>query len=151
MVALPGAERLPALLEFGGERFVRKSELHVTVAGSRSRLAGAALSAAARGLEFTVRPSGRYRLVRQGVRRALIELAELDGRDEFYARLEAALRVPPGTVPRMPPHITLFTEPGGGGIGLYSCDDLENLSCEARLRLDPGPWRLDGSGAILEA
>lgn len=119
--------------------------------GSRAGLDGAALSAAARGLEFTVRPSGKYRLVRKGDRRALIELAELDGRDEFCSRLEAALRLPPGAVPRMPPHVTLFTEPGGGGIALYSAADLETLSREAVLRLDPGPWRLDGSGAILEA
>lgn len=109
------------------------------------------MSAAARGLEFKVRPSGRYRLVRKGARRALIELAALDGRDEFYARLEAELRLPPGAVPRMPPHVTLFTEPGGGGIALYSSADLEALSTEAVLRLDPGPWRLDGSGVILEA
>lgn len=119
--------------------------------GSRPGLEGAALSAAARGLEFKVRPSGTYRLVRKGARRALIELAELDGRDEFYARLEAALRLPPGAVPRMPPHVTLFTEPGGGGIALYSTAELESLSTEIHLRLDPRPWRLDGSGAILEA
>lgn len=119
--------------------------------GSRSRLSGAALRAAARELEFAVRPAGIYRLVRQGERRALIELAELDGRDAFYARLEAALQLPPGTVPRMPPHVTLFTEPGGGGIALYSSADLEKLSTEADLRLEPGPWRLDGSGAIREA
>lgn len=106
---------------------------------------------AARGLEFAVRPAGIYRLVRKGERRALIELAELEGVQAFYARLEAALRLPPGAVPRMPPHITLFTEPGGGGIGLYSTAELEALSSEAALRLDPGPWRLDGSGAILEA
>ncbi|MCR4294934.1 MAG: hypothetical protein NUW21_05325, partial [Elusimicrobia bacterium] len=61
------------------------------------------------------------------------------------------LLLPRGAVPRMPPHVTLFTEPGGGGIALYSSADLEKLSTEAALRLDPGPWRLDGSGAILEA
>ncbi|MDP3541569.1 MAG: hypothetical protein Q8T11_03785 [Elusimicrobiota bacterium] len=119
--------------------------------GSRSGLKGAALSAAARGLEFAVRPSGDYRLVRKGGRRALIELAELHGRDEFYARLEAALGLPPAAVPRVPPHITLFTEPGGGGIGLYSSADLEDLSSEAGLKLAPGPWRLDANGTILEA
>lgn len=109
------------------------------------------MNAAALGLEFTVKPTGTYRLVRKGVRRAVIELVELDGRDEFYARLEAALGLPAGSVPRMPPHVTLFTEPGGGGIALYSVAELEALSAELSLRLDPGPWRLDGSGAILEA
>lgn len=130
---------------------MRKNELHVTIVGSRGRYDGAILRAAAQGLEFTVKPTKTYRLVRKGARRALIELVELDGRDEFYARLEAALGLPPGAVPRMPPHVTLFTEPGGGGIALYSAADLEALSTEALLRLDPGPWRLDGSGAILGA
>lgn len=47
-------------------------------------------------------------------------------------------------------HVTLFTEPGGGGIALYSEADLSALSVEADLRI-ASPWRLDGDGAILGA
>ncbi len=112
---------------------------------------GGALSAAARGLEFSVRPSGRYRLVRKGERRALIELASVAGQEEYCARLETELGLSPGAVPRMPGHVTLFTEPGGGGIALYSAEELESLSSDAELSLAPGPWRLDEDGAILGA
>ncbi|MCM2305045.1 MAG: hypothetical protein NDJ72_10105 [Elusimicrobia bacterium] len=118
--------------------------------GSRAALDPAAVSAAARGLEFTVRPSGIRRLVRDGGRRALIELVRVEGQEEFYARLESALGRP-GAVPRMPAHVTLFTEPGGRGIALYSAAQLESLSRPADPALAPGPWRLDEGGAILGA
>ncbi len=72
----------------------------------------------------------------------MIELVTVDGLAEYSARLGAA--VPPG-------HVTLFTEPGGRGIGLYSAAELETLSVPAELTLEPGPWRLDEDGAILGA
>ncbi|MBI2387112.1 MAG: hypothetical protein HYV14_14060 [Elusimicrobia bacterium] len=87
--------------------------------------------------------------MRKGERRALIELASVAGQEEYCARLEADLGLPPGAVPRMPGHVTLFTEPGGGGIALYSQAELESLSADAALGLEPGPWRLDETGAIL--
>ncbi|MBI4061052.1 MAG: hypothetical protein HY403_06445 [Elusimicrobia bacterium] len=31
-------------------------------------------------------------------------------------------------MPRLPSHVTLFTEPGGRGIGLYGAADLDRLS-----------------------
>lgn len=87
--------------------------------------------------------------MRKGERRALIELAAVAGQEEFCARLESELGLPPGAVPRMPGHVTLFTEPGGRGIALYTRAELESLSMEAELTLEPRPWRLDESGAIL--
>jgi hypothetical protein len=116
------------------------------VVGSRGKHDGAALRDAARGLVFAVKPEGRYRLVRVGERRALVELARVDGLEEYYARLEAALGA---VVPRPPLHVTLFTEPGGGGIGLYTADELEACSAPAALDLPESPWRLDDDGAIL--
>lgn len=95
-----------------------------------------------------MRPLGAYRLVRSGLRRALIELVEVEGREAFYERLERAAGRP---APRMPAHVTLFTEPGGNGIALYSQEDLSSLSVPASLSLPSSPWRLDGDGAILEA
>ena len=87
--------------------------------------------------------------MRQGERRALIELASVAGQEEFCARLEAELGLPAGAVPRMPGHVTLFTEPGGRGIALYTKAELDSLSGDAELTLTPGPWRLDETGAIL--
>lgn len=43
----------------------------------------------------------------------------------------------------------MFTEPGGRGIALYSTAELDSLSTDAELTLEPRPWRLDESGAIL--
>lgn len=127
MIPLPGARRLTPSLEFRGERYARKAELHVTVLGSRSRVDPAAAREAGAGLDFEVLPTGRYRLVRSGPRRSLIELVEVPRLEEFFARLERALGAAP---PRPPLHVTLYTEPGGGGIGLYDESDLRALSEE---------------------
>ena len=107
------------------------------------------MRAAARGLEFTVKPNGTYRLVQKGGKRCLIELVEVSGQEAYCVRLEQALGLPLNTVPRMPAHITLFTEPGGRGIGLYTAEQLETCSFPAVLTLMESPWRLDGNGAIL--
>lgn len=88
--------------------------------------------------------------MREGERRALVELVRIEGQEEFYARVEAALGgLRP--VPRMPAHVTLFTEPGGRGIALYTVAQLEALSRPAELELPESPWRLDVVGAILGA
>jgi len=147
VIPLPGAERLPASLELHGAVWERKRELHVTVVGVRAKADPAAVAAAAEGVRFAVVPSGIYRDVRFDARRALIERVELRGQEEFCVRLEASLG---RAVPRMPAHVTLFTEPGGMGIGLYSETDLLSLSKPALLALE-SPWRLDGDGAILGA
>lgn len=147
MIPLPGAELLPPSLDFAGTVWERKRELHVTVVGSKTKADPAALKAAAAGVRFAVRPLGTFRDVRFDGRRALIERVELDGQEEFCVRLEAALGTP---VPRMPAHVTLFTEPSGIGIGLYSEAQLLALSHEAVLDVK-SPWRLDGDGAILGA
>lgn len=49
----------------------------------------------------------------------------------------------------MPSHVTVFTEPGGSGIALYSAAELEALSSPADLTFKPSPWRLDADGVIL--
>lgn len=119
--------------------------------GSRYRYDGPALRAAARGLEFKVKPSGAYRLVKKGSMRALVELVSVDGQEEYCARLEDALGLLRNAVPRLPSHVTLFTEPGGVGIGLYSAVELRLLAAPVELTISPGPWRLDEDGAILGA
>lgn len=120
----------------------------MTLIGSRPAYDGAALRAAAEGLEFAVRPDGVYRLVRFGDERSLIELVSVEGQEEYCERLSRALG---RFVPRMPAHVTLFTEPGGRGIGLYTDEQLEACSVPAALALPQSPWRLDEDGAILGA
>lgn len=130
MIPLPGAGRLPETLTLKGELYARKTELHVTVVGSRARLDAAAVREAGAGLDFEVQPTGRYRRVRSGARRALIELVTVPLLAEFYTRLERRLSLAAGTAPRLPSHVTLYTEPGGGGIGLYDERDIQTLSEE---------------------
>ena len=96
---------------------------------------------AARDLEFKVVPSRIYLLIRKEDRRALIELVTVPGLEEFRARIGK---------PLPPAHVTLFTEPGGGGIALHSTRELEALSTTTNVTLD-NPWQLDGDGAILGA
>lgn len=98
--------------------------------GSRSRYDGAVLRDAARDLEFSVQPTGSYRLVQKGARRGLIELVRVAGLEEYCARLENALGLARNAVPRLPSHVTLFTEPGGRGIGLYTPAEMSSLSSE---------------------
>ncbi|MDX6768187.1 MAG: hypothetical protein SF051_01535 [Elusimicrobiota bacterium] len=143
LLPLPGADKLPATLTLGGETFARKAELHATIVGGRERHPVAALREAARGAQLSVRPRGEYRLVRKEARRSLIELADINGLDEFYARLEAALGAGRGSIPRPPGHVTLYTagDPAGRGIALYTEDELAALSSP----LEPAPalasWR----------
>ena len=96
---------------------------------------------AARDLDFKVVPSGIFLLVRKDARRALIELVTVPGLEAYRARLGR---------PLPPAHVTLFTEPGGGGIALHSLQELEALSTTTNVTLH-SPWRLDGDGAILGA
>jgi len=130
---------------------VRKRELHVTLAGTRDRCDGAALRDAAQGIEFRITPTERYLLVRKGAQRAIIMLVQVEGQEDYCTRLDAALGLPCGTVSRMPSHITLYTEPGGRGIALYSPQEMKSLSTETKLKIEPAPWRLDEGGAILGA
>lgn len=116
--------------------------------GSRGGCDGRALAAAAAGLDFKVWPSGIYRLARFGDERSFLELVRVDQQEEYYERVESLLG---RRVPRVPAHVTLFTEPGGRGIGLYSADQLESYSFPAALTLPKSPWRLDEDGAILGA
>lgn len=139
---------MPEAFEFRGQTYARKRELHATLIGSATRLPAAAVRSAAQGLNFAVRPTGRYRHVELGEGRSLIELVHIDDQEEFYCRLELALGRP-ASIPRMPAHVTLFTEPGGGGIGLYTDAQLEAVSWKAELTGFKSPWRLDGDGAIL--
>ncbi len=108
----------------------------MTVASKKSAFPAAAVVAAARGVAFSVVPAGTFRLARKGTRRALVELVNLSGQEDFCARLERELGLAAGDVPRLPSHVTLFTEPGGGGIGFASVDEMNALSMAIDDRAD---------------
>jgi len=126
------------LLELGWHR---KAEFHVTVAHTpaiaeriapilgvdettAADRAWRAITAAIRGAgigEITLREEF-FRIEREG-ERTLIAMCDVEGLDDLYRRLEEGLRV---AVEPPPTHVTLYTsEPGGGGIGIHSREQLE--------------------------
>jgi hypothetical protein len=129
VIPLAGALRLPDLFEFRGRRYVRKSELHVTIVGSRGKLDVSAQFDAARRVEFKVARTGFFRIARKDDRRSLIEMVEVAGLERYCVELERALGLRRGEIPRPPTHVTYFTEKAGGrGIKLSTVLELEHLS-----------------------
>ena len=129
VIPLTGALRLPDLLEFRGRRYIRKSELHVTIVGSRGKLDASAQFEAARRVRFEVKRTGFFRIARKDDRRSLIEMVEVAGLEQYCVELERALRLRRGEIPRPPTHVTYFTEKAGGrGIKLSTVVELEHLS-----------------------
>jgi hypothetical protein len=126
---------LPEEIAALGETWALKAEFHVTAAhtpwlaeraGVSSDHAWDALSAALEGRRAgPVRVGDELRLVRSGEERTLVVMVRVDGLRDLYAelsgRLGAALAPPPT-------HITLYTRPGGEGIGLHDETDLRDLS-----------------------
>lgn len=130
ILPLPGAEALPETIVVRGETFRRKKELHATIVGTRDKHPLAALKKAAIGGLPVVRLRDEYRLVRKDGKSSLIQLADVDGLDAYYARLEDALGKPRGSIPRPPGHVTLYTsgDENGRGIGIYTDAELAALS-----------------------
>ncbi len=139
LVPLPFLD-LPADLPLLGHQWRRKDEFHVTAAhtpsiaerirrplaleaGAAEDLAWAALRDAAHSHgvgEVVLREE--YRRVRSELDRTLIVLCEVEGLGSLYGHLGERLGV---DVEPPPAHITLYTKPGGEGIGLHTREDLE--------------------------
>ena len=139
LVPLPFLE-LSSELRLLGADWRRKRELHVTAAHTPSiaeRIrgplglgAGPAEDAAWAALRDATHShavgdivlSEDYRHARRDPDRTLIVLCHVDGLADLYRHLGERL----GTEVEPPPaHITLYTRPGGEGIGLHTPDDLE--------------------------
>jgi hypothetical protein len=126
---------LPEEISALGETWAVKDEFHVTAAHTPwlAQRAGVsidhawdALSAALEGRRAgPVRVGDELRLVRDGEERTLIVMVRVDGLADLYTelsgRLGASLAVPPT-------HITLYTRPGGEGIGVHDETDLHSLT-----------------------
>ncbi len=139
LVPLPFLD-LPSELHLLDHRWQRKRELHVTAAHTPSvaeRIrrplgldVGAAVDAAWAALRDATHShavgevviSDEYRHVRRDADRTLIVLCAVDGLDDLYRhlaeRLGAEIEPPPA-------HVTLYTRPGGEGIGLHTREELE--------------------------
>jgi hypothetical protein len=98
---------LPPEIDVLGERWAVKDEFHVTaevVAAVEGRRAG------------PVRVSDELRLARDGDERTIVVMARVDGLADLYVELSGRLGAP---LAPPPAHITLYTRPGGEGIGLH--------------------------------
>jgi hypothetical protein len=126
---------LPEEIHALGEDWAVKDEFHVTAADTPwlAERAGVPLEHAWRELAAAlegrragpVRVGEELRLVRDGDQRTLIVMARVDGLAELYAELSGRLGAP---LPPPPTHITLYTRPGGAGIGVHDDSELRALT-----------------------
>jgi hypothetical protein len=143
IVPLPFLD-LPYELDVLGERWVRKSEFHITAAHPktiaaqlRSEQGGSEADALATVQGALAREThaadtcdvallADARVVRSGEERTIVVMAEVSSVGPLHARLGAAL----GLVLEAPPtHVTLFTGPEArGGIGLHNAAELSELT-----------------------
>ena len=139
LVPLPFLD-LSSELSLLDDRWQRKRELHVTAAHTPSiaeRIreplgldAGAATDAAWAALRDATHSdavgdvviSDEYRHVRRDADRTLIVLCAVEGLADLYRHLGERLGA---EVEPPPAHVTLYTLPGGEGIGLHTREELE--------------------------
>ena len=82
----------------------------------------------ARGWSVHIERYTEIRLARRDDRRSLIALAAVRGLDPLFVRLSDVVGV---TLAPPPAHVTLYTAPGGKGIGICDDRDLESLTTPA--------------------
>jgi hypothetical protein len=121
LLGLP--ERLDGVL---GLPWALKDEHHVTAADAPhlAERVGAPLDHVARELAQAVegrragpvRVRDELRLVRDGEERTIIMMVSVDGFAALYEELSGRLGAP---LAPPPAHVTLYTRPGGGGIGVH--------------------------------
>jgi hypothetical protein len=117
---------LPPEIDVLGERWAVKDEFHVTAAhaphlaqrtGRPVEDVWAEVVAAVEGRRAgPVRVSDELRLARDGDERTIVVMARVDGLADLYVELSGRLGAP---LAPPPAHITLYTRPGGEGIGLH--------------------------------
>jgi hypothetical protein len=132
-----GIPELPRTIEFDGKRWVAKSEIHVTLVGNESlRILSSksglsepaqiedALSYALRRIRFLVRPLDEFWRLREERAETIVQRAEVEGGESFFARLEERLET---TVERPPYHLTLYCSGTVRGIGVATTDQLHSI------------------------
>jgi hypothetical protein len=123
---------IPDVIRFAGADWRAKREFHVTLVGTTTMLALAAepdevIKRAARKLTFAITLLDALWHVREHETQAIIRLCEVEGAEEFFARLESELQV---AIARPPYHVTLYTIGTLRGIGLPARADLERMGKE---------------------
>lgn len=123
---------IPDVIRFAGADWRAKREFHVTLAGTtmlRPLLADAdeVIKRAARQLTFTIIPREEFWHVRENETRTIIRMCDVEGAEEFFARMEKEMGT---TIERPPYHVTLYTIGTLRGIGLPTRAELERLGEE---------------------
>lgn len=146
---------LPESIDAAGERWARKKEMHVTAVSTQAlarrigdqEAAWSAIAAALEGRQAgPVELRDELRVVRDGDERTIIAMAEVAGLAELHGAIAAKL----GIEPQPPPaHVTLYTRPGGAGIGLHTPEQLERLSRPLHERPFPWPWHPPAGAAAV--
>jgi hypothetical protein len=132
-LTLVGLERDVELL---GLPWRRKHEFHVTALSAKRlvNLTAQDIDSVWRAVEATAlrQEIGEVRLrvrelreVNEDDERTLVVMCDVDGLDELYETLSKRLDA---VIPPPPAHVTLYTRPGGEGIGLHDDDDLRELT-----------------------
>jgi len=132
---------LPEEISFRGVAWAVKDEFHVTAAHAPwlAQRAGVSLDDAWHELAAAldgrrvgpVRVDDELRMVREGEERTLAVMVRVDGLGELYTELSGRLGAP---LAPPPTHITLYTRPGGKGIGIHDESDLRSLTEAVRGR-----------------
>lgn len=127
---------IPDVIRFRDLDWRAKSAFHITLLGSakmaafigsRDVNADDAIERAARNLAFTITLRHELWHMREKERRSVIRMCDVDGAEEFFARLESELQTP---IERPPYHVTLYTIGTLRGIGIASRAELERLGEE---------------------
>ncbi|HXA16072.1 MAG TPA: hypothetical protein VN380_03720 [Thermoanaerobaculia bacterium] len=120
------------MIRFAGTDWRAKREFHVTLAGTTTMRAltddaDETIKRAARRLAFTISPRDELWHVRENETRAIIRMCDVEGAEEFFARLEREMQI---AIERPPYHVTLYTIGTLRGIGLPTRAELERLGDE---------------------
>jgi hypothetical protein len=108
---------IPHTIHFLGHDWLAKREFHVTMLSTEmfDEHGFSAVAKAKRGLDFDVILRDEFWMVVKGRAQSIIQMCDIAGAAEFYARL---------SIEQPPLHVTLFTVGDRRGIGIDSEEEL---------------------------
>lgn len=127
---------IPDVIHFRNLAWRAKREFHITLLGSTTMAAliggrdvnvDDAIKHAARNLAFSITLRDELWQMREKEIRTVVRMCDVDGAEEFFARLESELQTP---IERPPYHVTLYTIGTPRGIGIATRAELERLGEE---------------------
>jgi hypothetical protein len=134
-----------------GENWIKKVEMHATLisyAAKLDKIVKAAqaekgepmsnknvkahvkevLARVAENSTFKIDLSDEYRRVEKGEKRTIIQIAAIEGQEEFIADVEQEFGIESGSLPMIPGHVTIFTGEDGKSIAISSAEELDEIS-----------------------